>query len=142
MKTHWNRPQRGFTFLEIMLVVMIIGLLAAIVGPRIVSQGEKARKKTTALQIQAISAGLKMYALDNGSFPNTQQGLQALLVKPSDVDQNVWDGPYIDATQVPRDGWGREFKFVSPGTHGGNGFDLSSVGADGVENTADDVVNW
>lgn len=137
-----RRGVAGFTFLEIMLVVMIIGLLAAVVGPRVVQQGERARIRTTRLQIDAISSGLKLYALDVGTYPSTQQGLQALLVRPSQVSENVWDGPYIDATSIPVDGWQKPFRYAYPGQHNEKGFDLFSVGPDGVENNADDVTNW
>jgi general secretion pathway protein G len=133
--------RKGFTFLEIMLVVMIIGLLAAVVGPRIVGQGEKARARTTDINIKSLSQALKAYELEIGSFPNTSQGLQALIKRPSDVAEEIWDGPYLEADALPKDGWGREFKYRHPPEHGTN-FDLYSAGKDGVDNTADDIVNW
>ena len=140
MKTN---TKRGFTFLEIMLVVMIIGLLGAVVGPRIVGSGNKARARTTKIQIDSLGAGLKMYALDVGSYPTTQQGLGALVDRPSDVDQNVWDGPYIeDAGGIPRDGFGREFKYEHPTQKPKVDYALWSMGLDGVDNTEDDITNW
>jgi general secretion pathway protein G len=133
--------RRGFTFLEIMLVVMIIGLLAAVVGPRIVGQGDKARQKTTALAINGLSQALRLYEQDTGGFPTTQQGLQALLKRPSDVAEDQWDGPYLESDAIPKDGWSREFKYRCP-PEKGTYFDLYSLGLDKVENTADDVTNW
>jgi general secretion pathway protein G len=134
--------KRGFTFLEIMLVVMIIGLLAAVVGPKIVQQGESARKRQTKIQIDAVSNALKQYALDVGGYPTSDQGLKSLIAKPSDVDEELWDGPYIDTPIVPKDGWSKELFYAYPSTHDFVDFDLYSSGPDRVENNEDDITNW
>jgi general secretion pathway protein G len=88
-----------------------------------------------------MEQALKTYELEMGTFPNTSQGLAALVSKPSDVSDEMWDGPYLDADAVPKDGWGREFKYRYPPENHIN-FDLFSMGRDGVENTEDDIVNW
>jgi len=139
---HTLHQRRAFTFLEIMLVVMIIGLLAAVVGPRIVQSGNTARKRTTKIQIDAIGNALKQFALDVGSYPSTQQGLESLISRPTDIDDDIWDGPYIDSPKIPTDGWGQELVYEYPSTHDFVEYDLYSKGLDKVENTEDDITNW
>lgn len=128
---------KGFTLIELMLVVIIIGALVAMVMPRLTGRGEQARVATATADIQAnIATGLKLYELDNGAFPSTEEGLNALLNKPSSA-QN-WNGPYLE--KKPIDPWNREYKYKSPGEHRAD-YDLYSLGKDGVEG-ADDVKNW
>lgn len=130
--------KRGFTLIELMLVVIIIGALVAMVMPRLSGRSEQARTAAAKADVTAnIATALKLYELDTGSFPTTQEGLQALLVKvPSATN---WQGPYIEKS--PLDPWGREYKYVSPGTHRTHDYDLYSLGRDGQE-SADDVANW
>ncbi len=136
-----NNREKGFTFLEIMLVVVIIGILAAIVGPNITGRTEKAKIKATEGQISNLETALRHYELEVGEFPSTTQGLQALVEKPSDVSDTEWDGPYLDRSYVPNDPWKRPYVYKSPGEHNKN-FDLYSLGKDGQEGSDDDITNW
>jgi len=132
------KEQKGFTLIELMLVVVIIGALVAMVMPRLTGRGEQARSAAAKADIEAnIATALKLYELDNGEFPSTADGLTALLSKASSV-QN-WRGPYLE--KKPIDPWGREYKYRSPGEHRTADYDLYSLGRDGVEGN-DDVVNW
>jgi general secretion pathway protein G len=121
-----------------MLVVIIIGALVAMVMPRLTGRGEQARVTAAKADIMTnIATGLKLYELDNGEFPSTEEGLNALLVKPSSAGN--WHGPYLE--KKPLDPWGREYKYKYPGEHRGADYDLSSLGKDGTESD-DDVKNW
>ncbi|MFH1876433.1 MAG: type II secretion system major pseudopilin GspG [Candidatus Omnitrophota bacterium] len=130
--------KNSFTLIELMLVVIIIGALAAMVLPRFAGRGEQARVSVAKADIQAhIPTGLKLYDLDNGGFPSSDEGLGALLNKPSSAAN--WHGPYLE--KKPVDPWGREYKYRSPGDHKVD-YDLYSLGKDGQDGTADDVKNW
>jgi general secretion pathway protein G len=132
-----SRIRRGFTLIELMLVVIIIGALVAMVMPRLTGRSEQARAAAAKADILAnIATGLKLYELDNGSFPSTSDGLKALLVKPSNAAS--WNGPYLE--KEPLDPWGHEYQYRSPGTNRSD-YDLFSLGKDGAE-SEDDVVNW
>ncbi len=127
----------GFTLIELMLVIIIIGALAAMVIPRLTGRGEQARAAAARADVKVnIATALKLYELDNGSFPDAQQGLSALLTKPASALN--WNGPYLE--NKPVDPWGREYRYKSPGEHRTD-YDLYSLGKDGVE-SADDVTNW
>ena len=133
---------KGFTMIEIMLVVIIIGILAAMVIPNLRGRSEQARKAAAKADIEAnLASALDLYELDNGKYPTTEQGLQALIAKPSQSDAISWNGPYLKKKRVPLDPWGKEYVYASPGAHNTEEYDLSSLGADGTEST-DDVVNW
>ncbi|MBP7216782.1 MAG: type II secretion system major pseudopilin GspG [Candidatus Omnitrophica bacterium] len=130
--------KHGFTLIELMLVVIIIGALAAMVMPRLTGRSEQARIAAAQADISAnIATGLKLYELDNGSFPSSSEGLNALLANPGSAPR--WNGPYIE--KKPIDPWGREYKYRSPGEHRPADYDLYSLGKDGTE-SADDVKNW
>ena len=129
---------QGTTLIELMLVVIIIGALVAMVMPRFAGRGEQARVAAAKADIQTnIATGLKLYELDNGMFPSTEEGLNALLAKPASAAS--WNGPYLE--RKPLDPWGREYKYKSPGEHRTSDYDLYSLGNDGVE-SQDDVKNW
>lgn len=131
----------GFTFLEIMLVVIIIGLLLSLVGPRIVGRARRAKEEATRIQIAHFKTALGAYEMDVGTFPTTSQGLKALVERPSEVSEDDWNGPYLSENFVPKDPWGEEYIYKSPGEHNPN-FDLSSKGNDRQEGTSDDIVSW
>lgn len=129
----------GFTLIELMLVVIIIGALVAMVLPRLAGRSEQARTQAAAADINSnIATALKLYELDNGSFPSTSEGLNALLTRPGNAKN--WNGPYLE--KKPVDPWGRDYKYDSPGSRRPNDYDLYSVGRDGQSGTADDVTNW
>lgn len=119
--------QRGFTLLELLVVIVIIGLLAAYVGPRYFAQLGKSERGTAKAQIEGLAKALDTYRLDTGRYPTTEQGLGALVVRPQ--DEPKWTGPYLQKA-VPADPWGRPYVYRSPGQS--DDFDLSSLGKDGL----------
>lgn len=130
--------KKGFTLIEIMLVVIIIGALAAMVIPRLSGRSEQARSATARVDIDAnIATALKLYELDNHYFPSSEEGLGALLVRPPSAKN--WEGPYIE--KEPIDPWGREYQYKSPGDNRPRDYDLYSLGRDGQE-SEDDIKNW
>ncbi len=125
-----HQSMRGFTLIEIIVVVVIIGLLAAVIAPNIFGQVEKARLNRALSDLRALESSLNLYRLDNFNYPTTEQGLQALVSKPSGSPEakNWKKGGYIP--RMPLDPWGNEYQYVYPGTSGGE-FDLFTYGADG-----------
>lgn len=125
------KKQAGFTLIEIMVVVMIIGILAAAVGPKIFDRPDEARQVKARQAISSMVQALQLYRLDNFVYPSTEQGLQALVEEPSgDPEPANWkEGGYIP--KVPKDPWGRDYDYISPGETGD--FDIISYGRDGVE---------
>lgn len=137
----WSKRRAGFTLLELLVVVAIIGLLAAYVGPKYFSQIGKSEQNLAKSQVEAFSRALGTYRLDVGSFPTTEEGLNALITKPASAVK--WNGPYLDKV-VPLDPWGRPYNYHSPGSRGGD-FDIESFGKDGQPGgTGDsaDVTNY
>ncbi len=133
------KNQKGFTLIELMLVVIIIGALTAMVMPRLAGRTEQAKVSAAQADVTAnIATALKLYELDNGRFPTGEDGgLQALFNKPSNAGS--WNGPYLE--KKPTDPWGREYQYKSPGTHRTYDYDLYSLGRDGTE-SEDDIKNW
>jgi general secretion pathway protein G len=130
----------GFTLLELLVVLVIIGLLAGYVAPQYFSQIGKSESKVAQAQIEALRKALAQYRIDVGSFPATEQGLQALVVRPG--TEKKWAGPYLEKS-VPLDPWGKPYLYKSPGQHGD--YDLYSLGKDGVAGgtgDAADIVSW
>lgn len=137
--SHLNRDA-GFTLLELLVVLVILGLLAGYVAPKYFAQVGKSEVKTAAAQIVALEKALDQYRIDTSRYPSTEQGLAALNTKPADEPR--WDGPYLKKT-VPNDPWGKPYQYRTPGEHGE--IDLFSYGRDGVPggtgNDAD-INNW
>lgn len=141
--SHIMKRRRGFTLIEIMVVVVIIGLLSALVGPKLIGQSDDAKRKTTAVQIAQIEQVLGLFHLDNGFYPTTNQGLEALVKEPTMPPEplNYKKGGYMK--KLPKDAWGREFIYECPGEHGD--FDIISHGSDaqeGGDGSAADITNW
>ena len=131
---------QGFTLLELLVVMVIIGLLASYVGPRYFAQVGKSEIKTAMAQMNAIGKALDQYRLDTGHYPTTEQGLVALVTRPANEPR--WDGPYLKK-DVPPDPWGHTYVYKQPGDH--SEYDLSSYGMDGEpggSGKAADIVSW
>lgn len=141
--TSFRSVARGFTLIEIMVVVVIIGLLAAIVAPKILGRTDDARAAKAKQDIRALESALELYKLDNFAYPTTQQGLESLVARPSGEPQprNYKQGGYIKS--LPKDPWGNTYQYLQPGARGE--IDLFSLGADqkpGGEGSAADIGNW
>lgn len=144
MNTLRTSTQRGFTLIEIMVVVVIIGVLGAIVVPQFMSRPDQAKVTAARTDIQAISTALEMYRLDTFNYPSTQQGLEALVTRPTGTPLARSWNPQGYLKSLPVDPWGTPYQYLNPGTHSA-GYDLFSFGADGVqggEGFATDIGNW
>ncbi|MFQ5546856.1 MAG: type II secretion system major pseudopilin GspG [Woeseia sp.] len=134
--------QRGFTLIEIMVVVVILGILAAIVAPNVIGRIDDARAARVQQDLRGIENALKFYRLDNFAYPTSEQGLEALVTRPADPNIKNWkDGGYLD--RLPRDPWGNAYQYLSPGTHGE--IDVYTLGRDGRpggEGVDADTGNW
>ena len=141
MSSRHPRPALGFTLVELLVVLAILGLLAGLVGPQVMKFLGSSKTKTAALQIEDLSATLDLYRLEIGRYPSSQEGLEALVSKPADAPN--WNGPYLKRPEVPKDPWGFDYQYRFPGEHGG--FDIWSLGADGQEGgegEAADIKSW
>jgi len=131
----------GFTLLELLVVLVILGMLAGLVGPRVMKFLSGAKSDTARLQLKNLSATLDMYKLEVGRYPTTDEGLEALVQQPAGASH--WNGPYLKEKQVPKDPWGQDYHYRSPGEHGE--IDLYSLGADNAEGgdgESRDIVSW
>jgi general secretion pathway protein G len=140
------KNQKGFTLIEIMVVVIILGLLAGIVLPRILGQEDKAKVAAAKVQIRALEDALDTYKLENGFYPTTDQGLDALIKKPEigRIPDKWRDGGYLKPARIPKDPWGKDFVYLSPGNEGRE-YDIISYGADkepGGEGYNEDIESW
>jgi len=140
-----NDSRAGFTLIELMVVIVILGILAGLIVPRIMGRPEEAKQLKAKLQIESFETALKLYKLDNGTYPTTDQGLQALIEEPESGPQaKKWRrGGYLEKGRLPQDPWGSNFIYLSPGVH--DDFDITSYGADGIpggEDTNQDINSW
>ncbi len=136
-----KRRTRGFTLVEILVVITIIGLIMALVGPRVINYLGEAKVKAAKIQIESFGSALDLFYLDAGRYPSSSEGLGALAQRPPGTVS--WNGPYLKGGAVPKDPWGRPYLYRSPGEHGA--YDIISYGADGQEGgtgTAADIVSW
>ena len=135
-----NKKEKGFTLLEIMVVIVILGVLASMIVPNLLGNKDKADRQKVVSDVVALENSLDMYKLDNGSYPSSDQGLEALVSEPSGSPEprNYREDGYIK--RLPEDPWGNEYILNNPGEHGK--IDILSVGLDGEEGTDDDIGNW
>jgi general secretion pathway protein G len=138
--------EAGFTLIEVIVVVIIIGFLAGTVGPNLFSRVAQSRKTTARNQMEIFELALDNYRLDNGRYPTSQQGLEALVEQPtsSPVPKN-WNGPYLEDRKIPQDPWGNDYQYEFPGDNNQQKYDLWSWGADGErggEGENADITNW
>jgi len=136
-----KQDDRGFTLVEILVVITIIGLIMGLIGPRVLNYLTESKAKAARIQIESLGSALDLYFLDNGRYPNNAEGINALVQRPPSAQ--AWNGPYLKGGVLPVDPWGKPYMYRSPGQHGA--YDLSSYGADGQEGgtgAAADVTNW
>ncbi|HKS17242.1 MAG TPA: type II secretion system major pseudopilin GspG [Planctomycetota bacterium] len=131
---------RGFTLIELLLVVVIIGILAAIVVPRLTGRTEEAQIGATKATMTNIRTSLGLYETDNGKFPTQDQGLLALIVKPTAAPEPKKWRKYLETSELPKDAWGNEFAYKNPGEKNTDGYDLVSAGPDGTMGNEDDII--
>lgn len=140
-----KKQDAGFTLIEILVVIVIIGVLAMYIAPKIMGRTEDAKINHTRLQVRSLETALKLYKFDNGVYPTTEQGLRALIEKPETgtIPKSWRKGGYMEKGKIPKDGWRNDFIYLSPGAHGD--FDIISYGADGIpggEDEKTDINNW
>jgi general secretion pathway protein G len=136
-----RRSERGYTLVEILVVITIIGLIMALVGPRVLNYLTESKVKTARIQIQSFASALDLFYLDAGRYPTSAEGL-VVLVRPT-AGITAWNGPYLKGGLVPSDPWGKPYVYRSPGEHGA--YDVVSFGSDGQEGgtgTAADITSW
>jgi general secretion pathway protein G len=136
-----RRAEQGFTLIEMLVVISIIALIMALVGPRVLNFLGESKVKAAKIQIESLTSALDLYALDTGRYPSGSEGLDALMQRPGNVAS--WSGPYLKGNAIPKDPWGNPYIYRSPGQHGS--YDIMSYGADGQEGgtgAAADITSW
>ena len=134
------RQARGFSLIELLLVLVILSVLAAIIVPKFTGRSEQARETAAQTEIRNLESALEAFETDCGRYPTESEGLEALIEEPSDVSN--WRGSYLSRNSVPKDPWGHEYVYVIPGRENTNGYDLYSYGPNGLEGDDDDIGNW
>lgn len=139
------KPNDGFTLIELMVVIVILGILVSFIAPRLMGRPDEAKQVKARIQMESMETAIKLYKLDNGIYPATEQGLQALVEQPQTgtLPRKWRKGGYLEKGRVPKDPWGNEFIYLSPGVHGD--YDIISYGADGVpggEEFNKDINSW
>ena len=133
--------RRGFTLLEVLMVIVILGVLAALIVPNFFGATEKARIDATKITVETLDTQLQLFRTHCGRLPNTDEGLASLLAMPDDDTlEGKWSGPYVK--KLPKDAWGQELIYEYPGTYNEGGYDLSSAGPNGQAGDDDDIANW
>lgn len=135
------RDEAGFTLIEMLVVITIIGLIMALVGPRVLNYLSESKAKAAKIQIESFSSALDLFYLDSGRYPTTSEGLAGLVQRPG--NDPAWNGPYLKTGMVPADPWGNAYVYRAPGEHGA--YDIMSLGSDGQEGgtgTASDITSW
>lgn len=139
------KTNHGFTLIELMVVIVILGILVSFIAPRLMGRPDEAKQVKARVQIESLETAIKLYKLDNGFYPTTEQGLQALIEQPQTgtLTKKWRKGGYLEKGKVPKDPWGNEFIYLSPGAHGD--YDIIAYGADGVpggEEFDKDISSW
>jgi len=142
---HKIKTNHGFTLIELMVVIVILGILVSFIAPRLMGRPDEAKQVKARVQIESLETAIKLYKLDNGIYPTTEQGLQALIEQPQTgtLPKKWRKGGYLEKGKVPKDPWGNEFIYLSPGAHGD--YDIIAYSADGVpggEEFDKDINSW
>ena len=139
------KTNHGFTLIELMVVIVILGILVSFIAPRLMGRPDEAKQVKARIQMESLETAIKLYKLDSGMYPTTEQGLQALVEQPQtgNLPKKWRKGGYLEKGKVPKDPWGNEFVYLSPGAHGD--YDIIAYGADGVpggEEFDKDINSW
>ena len=132
---------RAFSLIELLLVLVILAVLAAVVVPKFTSRSEQARVTAAQTDISSIEIALDAFEIDTGRYPTGDENLESLVLEPGGLQEKAWRGPYLKRG-IPKDPWGNEYLYEQPGRYNTNSYDLSSAGPDGQQGTEDDIVNW
>lgn len=136
-----RRSEKGFSLIELIVVLVILGLLAAVVGPRVYDKLKSGKQQIAKIQIKGLEGALQLFSFDMGRYPTSSEGLEALIRNPGSLES--WKGPYLDKSELPMDPWGKPYVYRSPGQHGD--YDLLSYGPDGIEGGEGenaDIASW
>lgn len=143
MRRSYSLGEEGFTLIELVIVMAIIALLAALVGPQLFNKLDDSKLKSTKAQIELLGTALDSLRLDVGRYPSQSEGLTILVERPAANPPAGWKGPYLRKKDLPKDAWGHDFIYTIPPTHGGQDFDLYSLGPDGNQEKTDGLIgNW
>ena len=137
-KSDGHRSEKGWSLIELIVVLVILGLLAGVVGPKVYDKLVKSKDQIAKIQIKELEGALQLFSFDIGRYPESAEGLEALIQNPGGIES--WKGPYL-AKSVPKDPWEKPYIYRFPGTHGGD-YDLFSYGPDGTEGSDDDISSW